>query len=150
MLSKFIAFEPAESRKQLSGQLVWFLFWVGVTAVALYLTPSTRGHGTHTQLGLAPCASAALLHRPCPGCGLTTAFTSTVHGDLVSAFRSNAFGPLLYILFTISALTCGITYFKKVRFVTDTRGFNWALGILVGLFLLYGGIRFLLVSDYGP
>lgn len=149
MLSDFVRFEPAESGKALSGQLIWFLFWLGVTAVGLYLTPSPRGHGTHTQLGLAPCASASLLNRPCPGCGLTTAFTSTIHGDVVTAFKSNAFGPFLYILFTISAVVCGITYFRKIRFVTDTRAFNWVLGILVGSFLVYGGLRFLLVTDYG-
>lgn len=145
-----IRFERVDSRKSLSGQLVWFVFWLGVTLVGFYLTPSPAGHGTHTQLGLAPCASASTLGRPCPGCGLTTSFTATVHGQLLTAFKANAFGPFLYILFTLSALTCGITYARKIRFVTDTRGFNWALGILVGAFLLYGGLRFLLVTDYGP
>lgn len=143
-----IDFVPVESRKMLLGQLIWFVFWFSVTAIGIYLSPSPDGHGTHTQLGLSPCASATLLNRPCPGCGLTTSFSATIHGQLGAAFRAHLFGPVLYLLFTVSALVCGYTYVRKIRFITDTRAFNWALGILVGTFLVYSGIRFWQVDDY--
>lgn len=143
-----IEFVPVESRKPLLGQLIWFVFWLGVTAFAVYLTPSPDGHGTHTQLGLSPCASASLLNRPCPGCGLTTSFTATVHGEFLTAFRAHAMGPILYGLFTLSALICGYTYLRKIRFITDTKAFNWALGVLVGVFVLYGAVRFMVIDDY--
>ena len=35
----------------------------------------------------------------CPGCGLTRSFISISHGDLLSAVRFNALGPVLYIFF---------------------------------------------------
>lgn len=143
-----IEFVPVDSRKPLIGQLIWFVFWLGVTAVGVYLSPSPRGHGTHTQLGLSPCASATLFDRPCPGCGLTTSFTATIHGQFLEAFQAHIFGPILYLLFTVTALVCGYTYARKIRFVTDTKAFNWALGILVGVFVLYGGVRFWLIDDY--
>lgn len=143
-----IEFIPVESRKPLIGQLIWFVFWLGVTLVGMYLTASPRGHGTHTQLGLSPCASASLLNRPCPGCGLTTSFTATIHGQFAQAFQAHLFGPILYGLFTVTALVCGYTYLRKIKFVTDTKGFNWSLGILVAVFVIFGAIRFVVMDDY--
>lgn len=141
---------PVESRKPLIGQLFWFLMWLGTTAFGIYLRPDPHTHGTHQQLGLPPCPSVLAFHRPCPGCGLTTSFTATIHGDLFAAFRAHSFGPVLYLLFTLTGLVCGWCWWKKIRFDTDTRAFNVALGTLVGCFLIYGAIRFAIVDNYGP
>jgi hypothetical protein len=67
-----------------------------VFAVSLYLVPDRRGYGTHTQLGLPPCASKALLKISCPSCGMTTSFAWMSRGGVPQAFQANSFGPVLY------------------------------------------------------
>ena len=54
--------------------IVLALGLAGVLGTARLLEPDPRGFGTHTQLGLAPCAFARITGRPCPTCGMTTAF----------------------------------------------------------------------------
>jgi hypothetical protein len=143
-----LRFYPAESRSKLWGQALWFLAWLFVTTVAISLTPSQSGHATHTQLGLAPCPSATILHRPCPGCGLTTAFTATVHGDFGLALKAHPLGSALYLLFTASALACGYGWVRKLRFNTDGKEFNRLLGWIVCVFLVVSMIRFAVVNNY--
>lgn len=133
-----LRFEPTPNRAKLLGQLLWFLFWLAVTAIGLYLTPNPNGHGTHHQLGLPPCAMPMLYHRLCPGCGLTTSFTNLVHGDIGSAFRANLLGPILYSAFTVTALICAYAYFRKLRWNTDAKWFTWSLVGLVGAYLIFG------------
>jgi hypothetical protein len=139
-----------EDRKQLKSQLYWFLTWLIITAFAIYLNPDPHQHGTHRQLGLPPCPSVLLLDRPCPGCGLTTAFAHIVRGQLIPAFNANAFGPILYLALTASAIPCGWFWFKKVRFDTNTKKMNWSLGSLTVGFALYGVIRFSMVELHDP
>lgn len=66
-----------------------------VLAVARTLEPDPRGFGTHTQLGLPPCHFAWVTGRPCPSCGMTTAFAWAVRGRLDRAWRANPAGCLL-------------------------------------------------------
>lgn len=143
-----VRFEPVASRRVLKGHLTWFGLWLFVTVVGICLAPSPKGHGTHTQLGLPPCPSVMVFGRPCPGCGLTTSFTATIHGHFLQAFQAHAFGPVMYILFTITALCCFYGYVTMKRFNTDSKQFSWALGALIAVFLTYGGIRFIADSDY--
>lgn len=145
---RLYSFRPVETRRPLVGQLLWFLLWFGTTAFAVYLSPDPHNHGTHQQLGLPPCPSVLFFHRPCPGCGLTTSFTAFVHGHWAQAFQAHPLGPFLYILFTITAITCGWCWLKRVRFDNDTPRFNWALGGLVGAFLVFGAVRFALMPNY--
>lgn len=58
--------------------------------LAIWLTPSPTGLGTHQQLGLPPCTILFWFGIPCPSCGGTTAFAHFVRGQWVSAFRANA------------------------------------------------------------
>ena len=74
-----VRFRDGVPRNKLSGQLVWFLAWVGITGFGLFLTASRELHGTHQQLGLPPCPSVAFFDRPCFGCGMTTSITSLLH-----------------------------------------------------------------------
>lgn len=66
-----------------------------VLAVAGTLAPDARGHGTHTQLGLSPCSTMARLGRPCPSCGMTTAFACFVRGDVIGAIKAQVLGTVL-------------------------------------------------------
>jgi len=66
--------------------------------VAMILTPDTRGHGTHQQLGLPPCTFVALFGWRCPTCGMTTSWAHLVRGELVESLRANAGGTLLGVL----------------------------------------------------
>ena len=58
--------------------------------------PLTRG--THEQLGLGPCRFLQWTGKPCPTCGMTTAFSLVMHGRLIPAARANLAGCLLALL----------------------------------------------------
>jgi hypothetical protein len=75
---------------------------VALLAVAWVLTPDERGHGTHQQLGLPPCTFFLLFGRPCPSCGMTTAWVRLVHGHVAEALRANIGGTLLGLLAVVS------------------------------------------------
>lgn len=66
-----------------------------VLVLARWLEPDPRGFGTHTQLGLWPCAFKATTGRPCPTCGMTTSFAWFARGELVRAWQANPVGILL-------------------------------------------------------
>jgi len=136
------------TRSRTVPNLLWFLVWIGVTAVGLWLTPSTHGHGTHQSLGLSPCPSALILGRPCPGCGLTTSWTHLLHGQIAESFRVHWLGPIGYLLFTVGAWIGGIGFLKGFRWNQDSVSLNRWIVVLVAIFFLYGGLRFALVTDY--
>ncbi len=78
------------------GLLVAFaLGLVAVLVVARRLEPDPKGYGTHTQLGLGPCAFRATTGRPCPACGMTTSFAWFARGEPANAWRANPAGSLL-------------------------------------------------------
>jgi hypothetical protein len=133
----------------LAGQLVWFALWAGVTGFGIYLHPSPLGHGTHTQLGLPSCPSVIFFGRPCPGCGLTTSFTATIHGHFREAFSAHPMGPLLYALFTATALLSMYAWIRTERVETSSKPFNWSLSALVLVFLVFGAYRFAVSPHYG-
>ncbi len=67
----------------------------GLLGLARALAPDPRGYGTHTQLGLRPCAFATLTGRLCPTCGMTTACAWFVRGRIDRSWRANPAGCLL-------------------------------------------------------
>lgn len=68
---------------------------LALLAVAAWLTPAAAGHGTHEQLGLPPCGWLVATGRPCPTCGMTTAFALAADGDLAGSFAAHPFGAVL-------------------------------------------------------
>jgi hypothetical protein len=66
-----------------------------VLVVARRLEPDPRGFGTHTQLGLLPCAFRATTGHPCPTCGMTTSFAWFARLELLRSWRANPAGSLL-------------------------------------------------------
>ena len=70
----------------------------GLLIVARTLTPDERGHGSHEQLGLPPCTFHLIFQRPCPACGMTTAWAWLLRGNVERALAANAGGALLAML----------------------------------------------------
>ncbi len=66
-----------------------------VLGIAARLRPDPRGYGTHSQLGLGPCAFRELSGQPCPACGMTTAFSWAVRGRMVPGWRANPAGVVI-------------------------------------------------------
>lgn len=139
---------PAPDRTQLRNYLAWFLLWLVVTAIAVWLTPSSAGHGTHQQLGLPPCSTVLLWNRPCPGCGMTTSFTATVHGRWVEAWNAHPFGIIGYVVFTASALVCIYAWFAKKFIETSSRTYRNVVGGLIIGFVLFGLYRMATTKAY--
>jgi hypothetical protein len=63
--------------------------------VAMQLAPDPRGWGTHEQLGWQPCRIRQWFDRPCPTCGMTTAWSLSVRGDIAAALAVSVGGVAL-------------------------------------------------------
>ncbi len=68
---------------------------LAMLSVAYILTPSSEGIGTHQQLGLPKCGWVLAADIPCPTCGMTTAWSHTVRGELPTAFITQPMGMFL-------------------------------------------------------
>ncbi len=74
-------------------------------------------------------------HLDCPGCGLTRSFLSMARGDVLGAFRFNAAGPLIYLLFIAYAVRLFIRDFLHGK-IWDwgsrfNRVYTWVVGGLL-------------------
>lgn len=95
------AANPGPPREDAAGRVgagLLALVCLGVLITAMALRPNAAGHGTHTALGLPPCGWALTTGKPCPTCGMTTAFAHAAKGHLGRAFVTQPFGALLAIL----------------------------------------------------
>lgn len=66
--------------------------------VASQLTPDPRGYGTHQQLGLGECSFFRAWQIGCPSCGMTTAWSHLMRGEIGAAAGANVAGLVLGIL----------------------------------------------------
>ncbi len=66
-------------------------------ALAASVEPDHRGYGTHERLGFGPCTFRVLFNRPCPSCGMTTAWACAAQGRLPGALRANVAGAVLVL-----------------------------------------------------
>lgn len=71
--------------------------------IATQLTPSSRGMGTHQQLGLPACSLVQICGIRCPACGMTTSWAWMVRGRLLQAVRVNSGGALLAVIAAVMA-----------------------------------------------
>ena len=94
-----------------TGQLPWYvrttlavfgIGLIGMLVIAMCLTPSAKGYGTHTQMGLKPCSFTALVGIRCPSCGMTTSWAHYVRGNWVKSVQSNTGGMLLAMSATLA------------------------------------------------
>jgi hypothetical protein len=76
---------------------------VAALAVARSLTPNSAGYGTHRQLGLPPCTLVELFGETCPSCGMTTAWSHLVRGQLREASAANLGGAILAVTALVAA-----------------------------------------------
>jgi len=95
----------AASERLLAG--IAAIAMLAVLIIAVRLDPSPLGHGTHRALGLPPCTWVALTAKPCPTCGMTTAFAHAANGNLVAAFVVQPFGALLALGFAAGVWIAG-------------------------------------------
>jgi hypothetical protein len=115
---------------------------LAVLAVAISLRPSERGFGTHEQLGMPPCAVQLTFGIRCPSCGMTTAWSHMVRGQIVRAFAANVGGALSCIVVVICVpyfLVSGLRGRWIVRPPTD-----WALATMCTVFVVVTLIDWLL------
>lgn len=143
-----IRLEGPYHRRLLTSQLLWFGAWVAVTALSIWVHPDPHGHGTHRQFGLMPCPSVMMFDRPCPGCGLTTAFAHTVRGELAEAWRAHWFGTFTYALFTVTAWVGLYGFVKGLYANYDTRVYRVFTVLFLGSFLAYGVGRFMTMDGF--
>lgn len=71
---------------------------LAVLTAAASITPSPQGFNTHTQLGLPPCMWAAISGKPCPTCGMTTAFAHAAHASPLASIQTQPFGAFLALI----------------------------------------------------
>jgi Protein of unknown function (DUF2752) len=100
----------------------------GLLGVAKWLEPDPRGFGTHTQLGLQPCAFARVTGRLCPTCGMTTSFAWFMRGRVDRSWRANPAGFLLALL-TVPL----IAWFVSSAVADEPVGFRSLAGPLLSL-----------------
>lgn len=103
---------------------------VVVLITARVLRPDPRGFGTHMQLGLGPCGFREITGKPCPACGMTTAFSWTVRARLVEGWRANPAGVVI-----ASVCFAMIPWLITASISGRTWPFRSAEGPLVGVVL---------------
>jgi hypothetical protein len=103
-----------------------------------YLQPSTRGVGTHEQLGLPPCTFLQLTGIPCPSCGLTTSFAHAAHLHFWDSIIAQPFG---FLAFWLTVLSIPLTVYllrRRVAWerVLYARATNTVFRVMLVLYLL--------------
>ena len=90
----------------------------GSASLALLFIPFA--YVAHLQNGFVdgggiPCISRFLTGYPCPGCGLTRAFASLSHFDLISSLRFNPEALLLTLIAAVAAVSPSIIQQSRQR-----------------------------------
>ena len=91
---------PAGGGLAIWDRAAYLALWCGflaVMAVAFLLTPDPSGLGTHTRLHLPPCGFYLLTGKPCPSCGMTTAFAWMMHGRPLEALKAQPAGVAVFL-----------------------------------------------------
>ena len=129
---------PASPAERLLHVVV-VLFVLGVYAALIGLESDARGHGTHEQLGMAPCAWPMRYGIPCPTCGVTTSATHLLQLRPLTAFATQPFGALLTLLGLVYVVTAVRYVWRGESLVA--RVADWPLGRLS-----LGAVALLLLS----
>lgn len=123
---------PEHLKPRVWGAVVAVVSLLILTAGA-WTSPSERGHGTHTQLGLPECGWVQRFDQPCATCGMTTAVSHAADGSMVASFRTQPAG----MLFALGVATA--FWFGLHAAVTGARIDMLAGRMLTGRVLLIAG-----------
>jgi len=123
-------------RPELSSYLVIFAACSIILLVSVVLTPVG---GKDASLALAgqiripeTCIFKNLTGLPCPGCGLTHAFTEAVRGDFTASLRYHRLGlPILFYIFLQFVLSLSIIVIRKYRSRLLSIGYHLNKGLIV-------------------
>jgi hypothetical protein len=127
-------------------RMVWaaLLFTSGfVLAASMWLTPHASGVGTHMQLGLPPCGFLVLTGKPCPACGLTTAFAHLAHLAPLASLRAHPLGLPLFALnlVVLAASVHGLIRGGSVTRAVDTLAADRVALVVAGALLATWAMR---------
>lgn len=120
---------------------VYAIAWLSILAVfcaAAWIHPDPSGLGSHTQLHLPPCGFYEVFHKPCPSCGMTTAFAWMMHLHPVEAFHAQPAGAAVFLsaLFLFLYLPCAWARRKPPLTIIEAPVFMVATSGLIALILV--------------
>jgi len=73
--------------------------WAWLVLLGLSAVFATSALWRPSDNGIILCPFRAITGYPCPGCGMTRAFSAIAHGELWRAVRYNPLSPLLFLAF---------------------------------------------------
>ncbi|MBX3404119.1 MAG: DUF2752 domain-containing protein [Phycisphaeraceae bacterium] len=98
---------------------------LAVLVTAASLRPSPTGVGTHRQLGMSVCGWIATIDRPCPTCGMTTAFSCAANRRPLDSLRAQPFAA-------VAAVVAAAAFWGAAHVAV----FGSCLGLLAGRLVL--------------
>ena len=114
--NEHLTWEKASGRSRIIVGLIATLLWA-IIITSWYVSPSADGFGSHTQLGIPKCSWVVEYNRPCPTCGMTTAYSLTARGRLITAFITQPAGCIFALVhFALTALLTYIAIAGKYPF----------------------------------
>ena len=125
--------------------VLWCLFLLSGFCLAVWLSPDSRGFGTHQQLGLPPCSFQQLFGVPCPSCGMTTSFSHFVRGQWILSAQSSVTAFVLALVCVVQIPWFGVSVWKN-RLWRVRHPDLVALGVLGFLYAVWAAewlVRFL-------
>ncbi len=109
---------------------------LGLLVVAAWLDPSSKGTGTHRQLGLPSCGLLEATGIPCATCGMTTAFAYAADGRLIQSFITQPAGALLAIMVATLVAASGFSMVTGMPLSPLFKGFFRPVPVIVfGVFI---------------
>ena len=105
-----------------------------------------RTMATHTQLGLPPCNMVVLTGKPCPSCGMTTAFSLLVHGDVKNSVKANWVGTILAVYWFSLIPWAAISAYRGKLFFVKSGERMVTISIVVFMVLMLGRWAVVLLS----
>ena len=116
-----------------SGRLVGPLAVAGLAAGGLAYAALRNP----TSGGFLPCPFHAITGLWCPGCGMTRALHSLLHGNVAGALSSNLFLPVVIVVVGWAWLAWAVPSVPSITRVVP----SWVWTALIGLALVYAVLR---------
>ena len=117
--------------------------FLGMMALAAWLNPAPGGMGTHTQLHLPPCGVLLVFGKPCPSCGMTTAFAWMARGRVFRALSVQPAGVAVFLAALAWWLYLPVGFLRRRPFLHlfDVPAFLPTVMGLIVIILVVWGLR---------